>query len=356
MSTIQWRPEVNALTTPQSYRILFLPRNVVGKKEMAARMNKALPNYSEEEFRAFIDLHNQMIAESLSNGEQVTEENAFTYSLSFVGRLDDPNDPLPPLEECLQLRVYASQPMVDTVRKNGRAEGLPQEKKLPLISTALDTVLDLKEVLNPQGLLQLTGDDLYFDYKQGTGECVIAGTRNGRTVQTRFGKVEDSEIIIMPDIPEQDAPWNNEYTVSISTRYSEHGTLRTGIYSRMLRTPILWDGLPHEGGTGVLTGNAEVPYVTIESGTISTSTSLRIQVVYDQGGDRLLFNLIDLNKAGSSGAVLAVTGNGSITLQGFSTSPVSSMTLLVHEYAALKELIRNNYSSRLLDLVQIELV
>lgn len=95
MATIQWRPEVNALTTPPSWRPRFIARNVVGKADMAARMAKELPNYSEEEFRTFIDLHNQLIAESLLNGEQVTEENAVTYSLSFTGKLNSPDDPLP---------------------------------------------------------------------------------------------------------------------------------------------------------------------------------------------------------------------------------------------------------------------
>ena len=36
MATIQWRPAVNALTTPSSYKMLFVPRNVVGTEELAA--------------------------------------------------------------------------------------------------------------------------------------------------------------------------------------------------------------------------------------------------------------------------------------------------------------------------------
>ncbi|CAK8720321.1 MAG: hypothetical protein CDV28_15312 [Candidatus Electronema aureum] len=46
MTTIQWRPAVNALTTPSSYRMLFLPRNVVDTPELAARIAVELPNYS----------------------------------------------------------------------------------------------------------------------------------------------------------------------------------------------------------------------------------------------------------------------------------------------------------------------
>jgi len=71
MATIQWRPEVNALTTPQSYWIRFVPRSVVDSEELAKRMTKAQPNYSEEEFRAFLTLRNEIIQDALANGEQV---------------------------------------------------------------------------------------------------------------------------------------------------------------------------------------------------------------------------------------------------------------------------------------------
>ncbi|MCI5150193.1 MAG: hypothetical protein D3916_12535 [Candidatus Electrothrix sp. MAN1_4] len=36
MATIQWRPEPNPLTTPQSWRIRFLPRNTAGISDIAA--------------------------------------------------------------------------------------------------------------------------------------------------------------------------------------------------------------------------------------------------------------------------------------------------------------------------------
>ncbi len=246
MSTIQWRPEVNAMTTPQSYWIRFVARNVVGKADMAARMAKALPNYSEEEFGTFIDLHNQLIAESLINGEQVTKENDFTYSLSFTGKLDSPDDPLPPLDECLQVRVHASTTLVNAVRQNGQTERLPEEKKLPLISTAQDTVLELKNVLNPDGVLLLTGTDMSFDRSQADAGCVIEGAQSGSAVQSRFVRIDSSEILLMPTIPAQAHPWNNEYKISISTRYSEHGTLLT--LTKM--------GYPNPPETGILTGGS----------------------------------------------------------------------------------------------------
>ena len=354
MATIQWRPEVNAMTTPQSYWIRFLPRNVVGKAEVAARMAKELPNYSEEECRTFIDLHNQIIAASLSNGEQVTEENAFTYALAFTGRLDSPEDALPPLDQCLQVRVHASPPFVEAIRQIAKTERLPQEKKLPLLATAQDTLLQLKNVLNPEGLLRLTGEDLFFDQnKPNAGECVLEGTHNGRTVQTRFGKIEDREIIIMPEIPAQTHPWNNEYTLSVSTHYSEHGTLRTGTYAQMLRSPLTVPGLGAK--TGILTGNAESPYVRVTGGISTAEEMLRIQVLLDMQKDLLLVNLLDMQeKDGQSGEPVLITENGEYPVPGFSGSAIPSLVIKVENYAALKEMVRNNYSGRLLDVLQIE--
>ncbi|MGX9727740.1 MAG: hypothetical protein ACTFAK_10605 [Candidatus Electronema sp. VV] len=356
MAAVQCRIEVNALTTPQSSRIIFVPRDYPGTKDLAARLAAALPNYSEEEFRTFLATRLQIIQDSLINGEQLTEENAFTYTLSFTGRLDNPDDPLPPMDECLHVRVHASPPFVAAVRQAAKIERLPPEKKLPLISIALDTVLELKDVLNPQGLLQLNGSNLSFDRKQGAGECVIEGTAGGRIAQTRFGKIEDSEISVIPDIPSPPHPWNNEYTVSVSTRYSEHGTLRTGTYARMLRSPLTLTkmGHPNPPEVGILTGKESNPHVSVTGGSVAADETLRIQAVFDVREDALFFSLLDMQEGGKTGAAVTVTANGAVTLQGFSGSAVSSLNIRVNNYAALKEMIRNKYGGRLVDVLQIE--
>jgi hypothetical protein len=302
----------------------------------------------------FLDLADEL-GEQLINGNQVTLANLFTCHVTFSGRLDSPDDPLPPLAESLNVRLYPSKRLVETVSKNGQAERLAQEKKLPLIAKAKDSLWDLKDVLNPNGALQLTGDDLYFDRKQvGAGECVIEGTASGRTVQTRFIKVENSEIIFMPDIPSQPFPWNNAYRVSVSTRYSEHGTLRTGIYERILRTPLVIPTLEPGQATGILSGAADVPYVQVVGGTTSGEATLRIQVVLDLQADCLRFNLLDMTEGGTAGAAITVTANGDSTLQGFTGSPVTTLDIRVLEYAALKEMLRNEYNCRLVDVLMVQ--
>ena len=80
-------------------------------------------------------------------------------------------------------------------------------EKVPVIESVEDSRLHLADVLYSKGVLQLTGSNLLFDPEDGGSGCVIEGTRSGRAVQTQFGPISDSGIV--PEIPAQDAPFNN---------------------------------------------------------------------------------------------------------------------------------------------------
>ncbi|MCW5199119.1 hypothetical protein VU06_05220, partial [Desulfobulbus sp. F3] len=71
-------------------------------------------------------------------------------------------------------------------------------------------------------------------------------------------------------------------------------------------------------------------------------------------GDALLFSLLDMKESGAAGATVSVTANGAVTLQGFSGSAVSSLNIRVNNYAALKEMIRNDYGGRIVDVLKVE--
>lgn len=355
MATIQWRPEINALTTPQSYRILAIPRNSAGTEDLAADISLRHPNFDKADILTILRAEDKAIQARLLNGEQVTKEGCFSWYLSFTGKLDNPDDSPPSLNEALQVRVRVSPPFVTAVRQGAQTERLPAVKKAPLINTAEDTLLELNNVLNPSGLLRLTGKDLSFDYKQGVGACVIHGTRSGESIQSRFGKITDSEVIIMPDIPAQDDSWNNEYTVSISTRYSEHGTLRTGVYTRSLRTPLAVNGLGKDKfpEVGILTGAAASPTVSIIGGKAKADEVLRVQAVFDLRQDCLLFSLLNMTEGGRISAAISVCTEGEYGLTGFAGSVVTSLRIRVNDYTALRESVRDEYSGRLVDVLAV---
>ena len=356
MGTVQYRVEPNPLTKPASYKLRFIPQQTAGYDELAAALAED-NGLSVEQAKAFLQSTVKNIRKMLCNGIQVTLEEAFTFALSFHARLTNPDDPLPPIDELLRISISASRPFVKDIGQDITLERVAAAEKAPAILSAADTTLLLNNVLNPDGVLRLTGSNLAFDRSSPDCRCLIAGTQSGSTEQTQFAGISDSEVLLVPHIPAQANPWNNEYTVSITTRYTEHGSLRTGTYGRKLRSPLTVPGLssPSPPETGILTGSAAVAYVGINAGTLTADERLRIQVEYNVQDDLLAFRLIDMQDGGTEGPMVPVTGNGEFILPGFSGSAVSTLEITVNDYAALKAMVRYDYDSRLVDILDVEM-
>ncbi|XOF34271.1 MAG: hypothetical protein ACL93V_02965 [Candidatus Electrothrix sp. YB6] len=355
--SIQYTIEENPLTTPLSYRIRFVPRGSAGREEIAADIALRHPNFSRKDILTLLDTEDEVIALRLLSGEQVTKEGCCTWFPSFTARLDNPDDPLPPPDQCLQLNVRVSAPFVTEFRRNAQTQRLAATEKAPVITAAEDTVLGLRDVLRPDGMLRITGCNLLFDRNDSGQHCLIEGTRSGSAVQSRVGTITNSEIVLMPDVPAQEDPWNNEYRLSVTTRYTEHGTLRTGTCGRMLRTPLTVPGLglPTVPETGILTGSSLTAHVGINGGTVSADTMLRIQVIQDLADNCLRFSLLDMTEGGLVADQVTVTQNGEYILPGFSGSAVSTLEVTVNDYTALWDMIRNDYSGRLVDVLDVRL-
>ncbi len=357
MKSIHCRFEQNPLTTPASYKLRFVHQGIGGYDEVAARLALKNPTWPADMIKSILMAGHEEIGEMLAEGMQVTLENAFTIRPSLHARLDGPDDPLPPIDELLDVTVSASQPFIKTLRQSTRIVVLPPEEKAPVILSAADTALDLNDVLNSAGVLRLSGSDLFFDKSMPDCGCVIAGTRSGSTKQTQFASVSDTEILLVPHIPAQNDPWNNEYTVSVSTRYTEHGSLRTGVYGQRLRTPLVLSGFsahnPQE--VGILTGSAAAPYVKATAAEMTASERLRIQAVLDSRSGQLLLSLLDMQKHGAAGDAVTVAANGNYTLPGFSGSAVSSLSVKVENYAELVALLRSGYRGRMVDVLDMEM-
>ncbi|MGR0482326.1 MAG: hypothetical protein ACTFAL_13240 [Candidatus Electronema sp. V4] len=229
-------------------------------------------------------------------------------------------------------------------------------EKVPVISAAEDTVLGLDDVLHSGGALRLSGSDLSFTQGAADEGCVIEGTRSGRTAQSRFVSVSDTAITLLPDIPAQNEPWNNEYLLFIATHYTENGTLRTGIYRRKLRSPLLLTnfGHPNPPDVGILTDKAASPYVSVTGGSLSADETVRIQVILDLHAGSLAFNLLDMTEGGKAGAAVQVLANGAYVLSGFANSALSSLNITVNNFADLVKMIRSGYSGRLVDVLVLK--
>jgi hypothetical protein len=355
MQGIHYRIERNPLTKPASYRLRFIPQGVVGYDELAARIALKNPGSSAKQIRNHLRSAMEEIQAMLLEGLQVTLEDAMTFRPAFTARLASPDAPLPPIKELLKINISASRPFVKNVQANATLVREPWTEKMPAIQAAADTTTGLNNVLNPAGVMRLTGSNLAFDWQSPNNSCVLAGTESGSEAQTQFASISDSEILLVPHIPAQSNPWNNEYTVAITTQYTEHGSIRTGTYGSRLRAPLTVPELsqPQPPETGILTDSAAAPYVVVTAGSLTADARLRVQVEHNVQDDILAFKLIDMQDGGATGMIVPATGNGEFVLLGFSGSAVSSLSIRVDDYAALKTLVVNEYDGRLVDVLDV---
>jgi hypothetical protein len=353
---VQYRIEPNVITTPHSCRARPVPRESLGYDELAAAIAKRNRIWSQDLVKSILLAMRDEIKEQLINGNQVCLENTCLWNLSLAVRLNAPNDPLPPAKDIVKVQINPSRTLVEEVRQTVRLERLPPTKKVPVISSAMDTVSKLNNFLNPEGVLRLTGADMFFEPEEKFGQCIIAGTQSGWAVQSQFAQISNTSILVVPDIPAQANVWNNEYQVSVSTRYTKYGNQRTGTYLHLLRSPLTVKGLdqPNPLEVGILTGSASSPYVSVIGGSLSADTQLRIQVVLDLREDQLRLSLLDMQENGAIALEVPVSDNGDYTLPGFSDSPLSSLHIRVNDFAALKNIVRNDYSCRLVDVLYLK--
>lgn len=351
MSTVQWRPYENALTTPRSYKPQVIPKETNGYKELSGAISRENPLWSPDLVESILRKRDEKVMEMLLNGDQVSLENTFTYHITLAARLDAPDNPLPPPEDCVRVKVYAARAFVEEVQQKVQLERLAPIQKAPVLAGAEDTVLRLADVLNPDGLLHLSGTDLFFDPDDSETGCLLEGTRSGSTVQTRFGPISNSEVLVMPDVPAQDDPWNNEYRVSVTTRYTEHGSLRTGSYGRLLRTPLT---VTPGNSDGILSGSGTAPLVIVSSGTVNGhNAQVRIQAVLDSRSGELRLNLLDMANNGEQADAVTVNGNGTYPLPDLAGSSLSGLELTVQDATGLEDLVRTNYGGRLADILNV---
>ena len=90
-----------------------------------------------------------------------------------------------------------------------------------------------------------------------------------------------------------------------------------------------------------------------ETGVAAADERLRVQAVLDSRNSQLLLNLLDMRDGGEQGEAVTAAANSDYVLQGFSGSAVEFIYITVADLAGLISLAQDNYSSRLVDILDI---
>ncbi|WP_417910443.1 hypothetical protein [Candidatus Electronema sp. PJ] len=351
MASIQWKVEQNKLTTPASYRARTVAHTTLDYEGVSSAMAARNPQLSAGLIEFVLREFREEVLIQLANGNAINLENFLKFAVNFATRLPTAVAPLPPLSECLEVQVSASKTLRDDVRSAASAEKIAATEKAPMIIAVTDVTTGLENVMQSGTSIVLNGTNMYFDNTMPGAECVIEGTRNGRTVQTNFGKRANSEIIVVADYPAQTSTHNNEYLISVTTSYTENGSLRTGTYNKRLRVPLQVS--IGALATGILSGAEDNPLVNITGGAATASQRIRIQAVINNQDQILRISLLDMTEGGKVGDAVIINGDGGYEILGYTGSTVTYLTITVNDYAALYALVNTAYSNRMIDILNV---
>ena len=100
---VQWRPQLNALTTPPSYKAQPVPKDFLGYDEIAELISLKNPVWTPGLIKSILLEERKAIREELINGNQISYENTCTWHLSlesadhgsFTPCLDSSDQPWP---------------------------------------------------------------------------------------------------------------------------------------------------------------------------------------------------------------------------------------------------------------------
>jgi hypothetical protein len=158
---------------------------------------------------------------------------------------------------------------------------------------------------------------------------------------------------VVPEIPAQPEPWNNEYRVQVSARYTANGSLRAGAYQRLLRTPL---AVSLTGGTGgILSGSKANPLARVTGGQLNGSASarVRIQAAINAQDGKLRLSLLDMSEGGAVGDAVQVAQNGAYTVPGYAGSALASLEVTVDNHTALAKKVKEEYTGRMVDILDV---
>lgn len=349
MATIQWRLESNPLTNPTSYKVRIMPRVAMDYEAIAQAIAARNPNFSAVAVETILRELREEVRIQLNNGNSVTLKDFCSFKTTANVRLETPSSPMPPPGTSLMTTISASITLRDDVRTGATYEKLPATEKAPVITSITNTNYELPDVIAYMSVMDVVGSNLQIGPDIADSKVTITGSRNGEHNPVMFAERKPSRILFTANQSSQTDVWNNEWQVSVTTRYTENGSLRTGTYNRYLRAPLnishaaLPKGCLSSGETAALAN------VTDNTG----NEMIRICADVNAQDDILRFWLTGMEVDSPVGDAVIINANQAYTLSGFAGSAVTSLEITTVNWEAIKTLVKTKYTNRMYDILNI---
>ena len=232
---IQYKVIPNYLTNPPSYIARPVAQDTLDYDALAEQINLHNPTIPADTARAVLEAFREEVIRQLARGNTINLAGFMSFVVSLPVRLDQPADDLPPASA--DVKAKPSVVLKEEVVQQAEYERLPYSEKAPDISAAYDTNTGLANWIRPDYGFRLDGSNIGFDAAD-PAQGVFLSDADGHIIrQSRISLNEPSKIIITPEFGGEPAVSPNvEKTVTVRSRYTEHGQLRTGEYAKHLRS------------------------------------------------------------------------------------------------------------------------
>jgi hypothetical protein len=232
---IQYKVIPNYLTNPPSYTARPVPQNTLDYDTLAAQINLHNPTIPAATAKAVLEAFRAEVIRQLAQGNTINLSGFVSFVVSLPVRLDQPSDDLPP--NPVDVRAKPSVVLKQEVTQQAEYLRLAYSEKAPDISATYDTNANLANWIRPDYGFRLDGSNIGFDAADPAQGVFLTDAEGNVVQQAKISLNEPSKIIIIPEFGETPAVSPNvEKTIAVRTRYTANGQLRTGEYSKRLRS------------------------------------------------------------------------------------------------------------------------
>lgn len=324
--SIRYEVVKNSLTTPPSYFARPQPRVILGIDDMAAEINKRVPNIPFETAKSAIVTFQEIVGDELAGGNGVKIDSFCSWVVTMPGSMAEPTDPLP--TGAFDIKAKPSAPFKTAVLNAATFERVGYASKEPSIVSAIDTNTSIPNYVREGFGFKITGAQMGWDQTDTNQGAFLLSSAGNNIRQTNISLSNPSNAFIVPVLDAVAGPAGAnsvEQILSIVTRYTENGEYRTGTYKTPLRTTnVVAAATPNLFVVG--SAAAGPATVTLYAGL---QTDCRILAVI--GGDNILRLSIG-TLAGVFGDTVAVTAAGDYIVGGLA----SDVTINVNDFDQLR--------------------
>lgn len=225
----------NALTNPPSFTARVAPNLVLDFDEMAVQINLHNPTIPVATAKSVLESFREEVKTQLLNGNTVKLTNFVSFVPTIPVNLAAATDPLP--SSPLDIKAKPSTTFKNECNQAASYTRLGYPTKDPSITEAKDTSTEIIGFIEAGKGFRIDGRNLGFDPTNVNVGIFLKPGADPEERQTNISINDPSLIVITPSFtPEGNS--DVEVLLTARNKYTENGTIRTGTYSRMLRTVV----------------------------------------------------------------------------------------------------------------------